>query len=359
MLPFNASSGLMRLLISALCLVQLSSAEKQSPDTWTITQFRPGTWVENIAVRSNEDLLVTLLDRPELQLIKSYPNQSPQHSHQSNHSLVHRFPDADGLLGITEVNHDEFFVIAAKLDLANITPVPGSAVIWRVLFKSCPTCPDPDSAIVTRVARLTDSVLPNGMTTLNRRRGIVLISDSVLNHVYSLNVRTGEYRVVLRDHTMTPAPGALLPLGVNGIRMEFTENGKAFMHYVTSGRSLYARVQVDVNTGKAVGPFTPLARGQPGTVFDDFALDRRFGGAFIGANPNNEIVRVRKGGLVKVVFGGLNSTDIAGPASAQFGRTYPNRNTLYIVTSGGLAAPVNGTFTEGGKVVGMRASRFR
>lgn len=60
-------------------------------------------WVENIAVRSNGKILVTLINTPQVWQIDPA-------SHIAE--LVHVFPHAISALGITEYEHDVFAVVS-------------------------------------------------------------------------------------------------------------------------------------------------------------------------------------------------------------------------------------------------------
>jgi hypothetical protein len=66
----------------------------------------------------------------------------------------------------------------------------------------------------------------------------------------------------------------------------------------------------------------------------------------------NEVFEVTQKGEVSVAAGGLNDMTLAGDASAALAET--DKNVLYVVTNGVIAAPVNGTYTEGGKIVAVR-----
>ena len=77
------------------------------------------------------------------------------------------------------------------------------------------------------------------------------------------------------------------------------------------------------------------------------------GVAFIAENGGNSLERVDVDGTRSLIAGGLNTTVVAGATAAAFGRTWKDQGVVYVVTSGGQAAPVNGTYTEGGKVVAV------
>src|ERR1700723_3712619 len=88
-------------------------------------QFPNETWVENLAVRQNGQILVTVHTAPELYLVDPFhANSSPV--------LVHRIPDVIGLLGIVEVQHDMFYVIAGNRSVATLETAPGSYSIWKI-----------------------------------------------------------------------------------------------------------------------------------------------------------------------------------------------------------------------------------
>lgn len=58
-------------------------------------------------------------------------------------------------------------------------------------------------------------------------------------------------------------------------------------------------------------------------------------------------------GKQTIVAGDLNSTEIAEPTAAAFGRTIFDLATLYVVTAGGLGAKINGNETVGAQVVAV------
>lgn len=299
----------------------------------TVYQFPEGAWVENLAVRPNGQLLVTRLDVPELYLVDPI---------QRSATLVHSFADASGLLGITEISRDVYAVGGGRVFLGNATTVPGSFTVWKVDMRS-------RRVSVSKIAKVLESGLLNGMAFLDNGNHTLLVADSDKHVIWRVNMRTGAYSVALADETMLPAAGAPIPIGVNGVEVR-----GGFVYYTSSTKGLLCRVPVDA-TGSATGPFEILATW---TFVDDFILDAG-GTAYITAIDTNEIVRARPDGTTSVIAGGLNSTFVAGPTAVQFGRTRKDLDTLYITTSGAQVFPVNGTFTEGGKVVALRLARWK
>jgi len=80
-----------------------------------IHEFPLGTWVENLAVRKNGQILASILTTPEIYLVD--PSQQPPTA-----ALVATFP-ALGCLGIAEVKPDLFYVITGtSLSTPSQTP---------------------------------------------------------------------------------------------------------------------------------------------------------------------------------------------------------------------------------------------
>lgn len=299
----------------------------------TIYQWENGSWAENIAVRSNGDLLVTLMDRPELYSI----NPKTQAA-----KLVTDLEDevnAIGLLGITEMAHDVFVVVAGNFSIARGESDSASYSVWEVDFNRGGKCEK-----VREIEKFPEASFLNGMTALNRHEGTLLISDSVLGLVWRLNARTGEYAVVLEDATMTPLEGSKPYIGINGIRI-FDD----YLYYINAQRQLFCRVRIDVSTGMPLGPYEVVATGIAG---DDFAISAD-GIAYVATNAMNGLMRVNTDGNQTLIAGGLNSTVVAGATSAALGRTRKDKDVVYVVTSGAQALPVEGTYTEGAKVVAV------
>jgi hypothetical protein len=80
-------------------------------------------------------------------------------SQQSAHPiLVAQFPDACGLLGITEIQHDLFAVVKGKFDPAGDL-VQGSFSVWKADFRNGTT---PALSVIANTPNVT---ILNGITT--------------------------------------------------------------------------------------------------------------------------------------------------------------------------------------------------
>lgn len=195
----------------------------------------------------------------------------------------------------------------------------------------------------TKITDIPEGIFLNGMTLGNGSNN-VLVADSGAGVVYRIDTSTGKYNVAIDDPLMKPANGG--ELGVNGIHIRGDS-----LYFTSTTRGVFAKVPICAN-GTALGPAVTIAN----TIGDDFTFDGA-GNALVATNVLNSLDRITTSGAgagnVSVVVGSVNSSTLAGSTAAQFGRTLRDRNVLYVTTSGGLASPVNGTFTQGGKVVAI------
>jgi hypothetical protein len=297
----------------------------------TLYQFpENGSWVDNIVLRSNGNLLLTRLDVPEVWSVNTT---------SGNATLAHSFPNATSCFGIAEIEDDVFAVVVGNFSTTTYQPTAGSFSVQKLDFNIDAEEDERVSqvAAVSHIAALPEAQALNGMTSFTKESNLVLIADSPKGAVWKVNTKTGDYEIALNDTTMMPAEGQALPLGINGLKLV---NG--YIYYSSTTRMEFCRVKVDENAN-AVGEFEVIASGfLPDNM--DVAPD---GTAYIATDPQNSVVRITPYGQISLVAGGQLSTQIPGPTSC---RLTSDRKTLYVGTSGGQVAPVLGTFKEPGKV---------
>ena len=318
---------------SLLCTTIIHFSHALDP-TRLIYQFPNDTWLENIIVRPSGSLLLTLITTPDLYLIDPLTvDPKPQ--------LIHRFSSSLWLTGITEINPDTYYLIGANATWENLSPTPGSNRIYRVHFRGNSSIPEVD---VDVAAVVKDAVFLNGLIKLNPTT--LLASDSTLGAVWAIDITTGASRIVIRDPLMVPTP-AIPKLGINGIRL-FTNHT---LYFTNSAQGILAKIRIYAN-GTAVGPAEKIASAPTGLVYDDFALNQ-YGDAFVTTQKGDSVVEVSRNGSTRIIAGVVNTTEIAEPTSAQFGRTREDSDVLYVITVGGLAFPIDGDVVVGGQVVAV------
>jgi hypothetical protein len=319
------------------------SGAKSSPQLYhTVHQFPNPTWVESIAVRSNGNLLVTLVNEPELYLVDPFSSRPP--------TLLYRFPNATALLGIDEVAPDEFAIVVGNWSIPTFSTTPGSYSIWTATFPSQQS----KKPKVRKVTSIPEGDFLNGLATLNAAAGTILVGDAGKGLVYRVSVRTGAYVKVLEDAaSMGIDPTNPTHSGINGLKIH-----DGYVYYTNTVKLSFSRVRIDLFKGTATGPYEILA--VPGAM-DDFAFSpsssKEKWVVFATGHPNNIMLKITPGGKFTTVLGSPNTTVVEGPTSCKFGRTKQDSDVLYVTTDGGLAHPLNG-FIQGGEVIAVAADEL-
>lgn len=308
-------------------LVYLSSTTNARPVTkdnavgvvWT---FPNETWIENLAVRRDGEILATSLSRHAVYLVNPFEHTAV---------TAHQFASTDGVLGIAEIDVDVFAVVTADVNLKTSKASPGSAKMWTLKMSSndavrhpCPrnekgmlTNGNAQVACVSKTADLQDVLLPDGVVTLPEP-GLVLVADAAKGVVWRVDTLTGDYEIAIRDSLFIPTNPAI-PLGVDGLHIADHQ-----LYFTNPDDNLLGRIPIDSHgnsAGSAENVTTKL-------VFpDDFAL-REDGTAYVaGANT---VWRVGRDGDVRVLAGGPHDKTLEGVTSAQLGRTDIDRDVLYL-----------------------------
>lgn len=305
-----------------------------SPATVTsIHEFTPGTWVENLAVRANGQILATLLNTPQVYQVD--PNPASAHPV----TLVHTFPSYLGCLGITELRPDVFYVVVGNFSLAALATTPGSYSVWELNMAGFAA--GGSTAAATKIADFPQSVFLNGITSLQPAGNTLLIADSGAGAVYSLNVDTGAVRKVIADPLMAPTAGANPATGINGVKVR----GQT-LYFSNTDQTLLGKVALNAD-GSAAGAATAVVRNATGA--DDFQLDT-LGNLFIAGDSELRFHGVQEGagGPPDVVS---TSSLLAGSTAVEFGRLPTDLASVYVSTNGGQAQYFTKVFTDPGKIV--------
>ncbi|KAK4866348.1 hypothetical protein LT330_008689 [Penicillium expansum] len=299
----------------------------------TLFQFpNNGSWIDNMVVRSDGNLLLTRLDTPEVWLFNPT---------SGNATLAYSFPNVTSCFGISEIDDDVFAVVVGNFSPKTFQPGPGSFSVHKLDFTKMDAGENErvlESPKASKIVAMPDAEALNGMATFSRGSNLVLIADSPKGIIWKVDTETGDYSVALNDTTMAPAEGQALPLGVNALTV-FGD----YVYYTGTTRMVYCRVKVDEDV-KPIGDFEVIASGfLPDNI--EITAD---GTAYIPTAPQNSVVRLTPSGQISLVTGGQVSTGLAGPSSVRLSK---DRQTLYVGTNGGQIAPVLGSFIEPAKIV--------
>ena len=271
--------------------------------------FHRGSWVENIAVRPNGQLLLTRLDTSELYSL-DFESQDP------HPILVYRFPNVLSLTGIVEFAPDVFAVSAGNYTLAS-GPTPGSWSVWRVdLSDWSTTSPNETLTLagsqVSKIANVPDAVHLKGMTQLSER--YVLMSDFSAGFVYRLDVTTGAYRLIIANSLTVAVPQPIFgTCGINGLHVR-----EGHLYFTNTGQNIFAKVPIYAD-GTPAGTASIVAYTAASTdYFDGFAFGAH-SAAYLVTGSGNTVVRLSRlsGPQVKIA-GQLDSLLLAEPDRLRF-----------------------------------------
>lgn len=310
-MPSFRSLGLAILPLLPLAISSYTSSGCRIATQVTTLQVVPDTeTLENLALRSNGDVLATSVASPKLYGLSS----------QGDHPAipVAEIPSITGLLGIAELERDVFYVVGS-----NLTATENSNGVWRVDMRNFQTSQNGtvvQPASTSLVARIPSALQLNGMARLAPNDTTnLLISDSARGNVIRLNVDTKVVDTVIQEPEMAPL-AAGLEIGVNGIRIRDDK-----LYFVSLDQELFARVPISPASGATVGPVETLASNI--TFGDDFAMSRDGDCAYVATNGPQEIIGV------DLLHGGKTvaaSSPLLGSASSVAVQELNGRTLLYV-----------------------------
>ncbi|RAK88388.1 hypothetical protein BO79DRAFT_255588 [Aspergillus costaricaensis CBS 115574] len=335
------SGGVFWLLVSSLVSGGLSL---QRTTTYPLTVISdesglPHTF-ENIATRYNGQLLVTSTVSPYLHQV------SPL---QENHvSRVVRVPETAGLLGITELEQDIFYVISANI--SGVLGTPGSNAVWKVDLRNLDQLSDSGTvhAPVSLVARFPSAGVLNGMCRLSENdTSSLLIADSEAGQIYKLDVHNGSIQTMMNETALKDTQTGL-QVAVNGIHTY-----DSYVYFTNLNQGIFGRIPI-TQTGRPTGPVDVIVRGAPG---DDFVLSPNGQRAWVAINGHRTLIEVDIAARSAQVV--VESSYLASASAVTIGRTLLDQNSLYI-SSAGVEDPTVGknSNTTGGIVARVDVLRM-
>ncbi|RFU77337.1 hypothetical protein TARUN_4889 [Trichoderma arundinaceum] len=334
----------------ALCGASLASSAL-SP-VRTLFEFPKESYIENLAVRSNGQILISDLSKPQLFLF------DPSASSPSEPILLHEFSESLGLAGIAEYQPDVFAVISGNASFTSNISSAGTWNVWSVDLRGVEISSKNGKVglssppAVKNIAHVKPAQFLNGISVLSEQDQTLLVGDVNGGVIWSLDINTGSYEIAI-NNTFTvlyPSP-PFSASGVDGVHVRGNS-----VYFTNFGNGTFNEMPINQD-GTSAGPVTTLAHTKgPLDQFDDFTFDCD-GNAFIVTGGGNTIEMVSADGKRQaVIAGNLNSTAIAEPTSCAFGRGPHDKNILYVVTAGGMQTPVNGNTIIGGQLVAVKTN---
>ncbi|KAJ4310788.1 hypothetical protein N0V84_010796 [Fusarium piperis] len=278
----------------------------------------PNVWIQNIALRSNGNLLLTTFGNGDIYSV----NPSIPDAH-----VVLKVKDIDALTGIAEVERDLFVVSGGIYDGGTYFE-EGSMKILLIDFRGCGESHHGNPS-VHPILEGKDAGVINGMTPLPHHQHIVLGAASWTGEIWRINTKTRTSEVIIRDDLLAAIPSGPYPLGVNGLKIF-----RGYLYFTNTGRQLFGRFKID-EYGNKIGDMEVIWQAPVGTKIapDDFSLDQD-GNAFVGCFPDL-LIKIAPDGEQTVLINGT----LAGATSTTFGK---DGKSLFVVTTGKGVEGVSG-----------------
>ncbi len=294
----------------------------------TVALFPVKSFLENLAVRHDDSVLVTSMNARELWYVPPSNAATPV-----DPVCIHGFEQPT--TGLVEVEPDIFLVSTSNLYTSHESYLhrldlrgwrPGSPVSPEMVFRF------PEAARGL-----------NGSCLL--APGVVLIADCFASLIWRLDVqpdaRKIEARPWLEHHSMGYFPGKLKPEqpGVNGVRYASRTNR---LYYTSTAKKLLMSVPVDPATFEAAGEPELVLAGRMG---DDFCIDEDAGVIYLATHRQNTIDRVSmdpgdNSGFTQSVAGDPFTEELIGPSGGAWSRASGAYGKVaYFISDGGTASP--------------------
>ena len=294
----------------------------------TVAKFPTKYFLENIAVRQDNSVLITAMDNKELWYVAPQCGDA-----QVEPVLLHTFDQPT--TGIVEFEPNLFFIFcgnlytmhesfAHRLDLRE----------WK--FGS-PAIPE----LVCQFPIAAKGL--NGCCLL--APGVILVADCFAGLIWRMDLAQNEgqptIRVWLEHESMGYYPGKMKPEqpGVNGVRFAAKTN---MLYYTATAKKLFMRVKVDPESLDPVGEPDLVVAGRMG---DDFCIDEEAEVIYLTTHRQNtiDVVSMDPGlnsGFTQSVAGDPFTAALLGPSSAAWRRNPGDYGRVaYFITDGGTASP--------------------
>jgi hypothetical protein len=301
-------------------------ASKQKTTLSTAAVFPKGYFLENLAVRADNSILVTSLKTHELWYVP--PANSRE---QVKPALLFTFDKPP--MSMVELEPDVFHLFTSdgyvthasdlqRIDLRDWTP--GQAIHPELVL----SFPSPVRAL-------------NGSCLIGPRT--ILVADSFASLIWRVDLsedgRGGSASIWLKHYSMLFHPGELKPEqpGVNGLRFS---TKTSYVYYTATVLKLFMRVRVDRQTLAPLGIPEFLGGDK---MMDDFCLDEDSGVAYVATHRENTIDRMSlepdRSDERESVAGNPFNEELVGPSSGAWGRAPGEAGRIaFFTTDGGTTS---------------------
>ena len=296
-----------------------------------VAEFPEKFFLENVAVRADGSMLVTVTNRKELWFVPTPGDGLPVKpimlfTFEFNLGFVVEWKPERFLVAVADV-YDTHRSRLYELDLAGWTP--GNPVSPRRVLEF----PKPWVGLNGGCLIAPNVLLAAGMANLIWR--VDLGEDA-----------SASARIWLQHDNMKNRPGEMKPEqpGTNGVKFD---RKTGHLYYTTTSQQMFLRVKVDPDTLDPAGPPEFVAGGRE---WDDFLIDEDKSVAYATTHRENTIdfVRLAPDGNREgrtVIVGDPFNEKLVGPSAGAWGRAPGDQGRVaYFSSDGGTAQPPDGKY---------------
>jgi len=266
---------------------------RQLVPTTVIASFPKKTFLENLVITPNDDLLVTNLEAGLVEKIN--PDGTKTEYARTKGRLA----------GIAAYGQNEFLLTG-----------------WDEANQPTVFLLDKNHAI-SKVMAIKGAMFLNGITPLTATQ--FLIADAFKGCIWLLDMTSKTTSVWLRDPLLGLSDPKQQTPAVNGLKIH-----QGVLYASNTQRQLLLRIPI--RQGKAGTPRVFVDK----VNLDDFAIDKQ--GTLYGCTHfYNSVIRITPAGKITVIA--EQPQGAAGCTSLAFGRSATDKHTLYVITNGGMLLP--------------------
>ena len=301
----------------------------------TVASFGPDHFLENLVVRQDGSMLISVLSHKQLCYIP------PPTSESVDPVVLHTFDQ--NVMGIVEAEPDIFYIATCNVFTDHLSFL--HRLDLRTFSLAAPPKPVQVLQFPERVRAL------NGSTCLSPH--VILVADSLANLIWRVDLLPTSHptaRVWLAHESMACSTNPELAdcPGVNGIKYCAKNE---HIYYTTTVQKRFSRVRVDARTLEAVGEPELVAGGMMG---DDFMIDEDADVAYVTTHRENSIQRLslQPGRENICVVGNPVDELLIGPTAGAWGRQAGDMGKVaYFTSDGGMKRLLPDGIIRSAKVV--------
>lgn len=262
-------------------------------------------------------------------------------------SLIHTFDEVNAATGIIETEPDVFAFLAGKQSHLGIG-INGTFGVWELDLR--PTRGHtPGSPIIRELIHIDDAGLIISLIPVPNDPDSYLVSDSTMGVVWRVNLKTREYKLGIEADGMRSVVWAATQFGISTIEIH-----KGYLYWINTYTATIYRIPINNDGYPPSSAQSEVYKSVRTIYLDGFTFGPGDDDIIWAAtNADNRLLAISPEKEVTFVAGYPDEMTLAGAVLPQFGKKCGDRNTLYIVTSGALPFPINGTVTEDGKLAAV------